>query len=397
MIRHLLRLTWNRKRSSALVALEIFASFLVLFIVVTLGIWSLHLYRQPLGYSYANVWNVTMELGETGGDASEGGEEERLGRLLQELRSIDKVEKVAAAFNVPYDHSTSQSSHDVNGRQIEFESSSVSEGYAEVLGIKPIAGRWFEPADLALAHESVVINASLAHDLFGDESAVGREFPKFSEGHETRIIGVIEAFRKNGELSIPVNFLFHLRKPHDPNGWSMRNLILRVSPTAGIATEQEILARARAIAPTWSCELRRLEDARTESFQLTLAPLAVGALIGAFLLLMAGLGLLGVLWQNVARRTRELGLRRAAGASATDVRRLILLEVVVITSISILPGAILIAQLPLLGVTAYVPAGVIAVGAVSAAALIYLLTFLCGYYPSWMATLIEPAEALRAE
>ena len=64
-----------------------------------------------------------------------------------------------------------------------------------------------------------------------------------------------------------------------------------------------------------------------ESFRSRLVPLALGATIAGFLMLMVALGLIGVLWQNVTRRTREIGLRRAAGASHGDIRRQVIMEV----------------------------------------------------------------------
>ena len=62
MTRHLFKLVWNRKRTNGLMILEIFFSFLVVFVVVTLGIYFWDNYRQPLGYSWQNVWKVTVDM-----------------------------------------------------------------------------------------------------------------------------------------------------------------------------------------------------------------------------------------------------------------------------------------------------------------------------------------------
>ena len=90
----------------------------------------------------------------------------------------------------------------------------------------------------------------------------------------------------------------------------------------------------------------------------------------------------GVLWQNVTTRTREFGLRRAAGASAAAVRRQIRLEIFVFTSVSLLAATFLVAQVPVFGFLPPVSARVYVAAFASSAALMYLLTFLCGYYPS---------------
>ena len=62
MIRHLLKLVWNRKRSNALMILEICVSFLVVFVVATLGLFFLDNYRLPLGFEWKNVWDVRVGI-----------------------------------------------------------------------------------------------------------------------------------------------------------------------------------------------------------------------------------------------------------------------------------------------------------------------------------------------
>jgi len=119
--------------------------------------------------------------------------------------------------------------------------------------------------------------------------------------------------------------------------------------------------------------------------------------VAAFLMLMVGLGLVGVVWQNVTQRTTEIGLRRALGGTATAIYTQVLGELVVITSVGLLLGTGLVVQLPLLGVMTFVGTRVFLVGLGTSLALIYLLTLLCGLYPSMLASKIQPAEALHYE
>ena len=62
MIRHLLRIVWNRRRTNLLISIEIFLSFLVLATVLILGLYLADNYRQPLGYSYQDVWSVRISM-----------------------------------------------------------------------------------------------------------------------------------------------------------------------------------------------------------------------------------------------------------------------------------------------------------------------------------------------
>jgi putative ABC transport system permease protein len=136
---------------------------------------------------------------------------------------------------------------------------------------------------------------------------------------------------------------------------------------------------------------------RASSIQFAIAPLAAVGLVAGFLMLMVALGLLGVLWQTVTQRTREIGLRRAKGAARVDVQRQILGEIAVMTTLALAAGLLVAIQFPLLDIIYFVEPHVYALGLVISVAAIYLLTLTCAWYPSRMATRIEPAEALRYE
>ena len=115
---------------------------------------------------------------------------------------------------------------------------------------------------------------------------------------------------------------------------------------------------------------------------------------------MVALGLTGVVWQSVTQRIREFGLRRAKGATIANVRTQVLVEMVIMTSIALLVGVLLLAQLTLLPLPPefkVVPAPVFFGSIAISVAAIYLLTLVCGWYPSRLATKIQPAEALHYE
>ncbi len=126
-----------------------------------------------------------------------------------------------------------------------------------------------------------------------------------------------------------------------------------------------------------------------------LAPLATGGLVALFLLIMVGLGLTGVLWQNVTRRTREIGIRRVQGATVWDVHCQILGELLVVTTLALVVGAVIVLQIPLIDPFGIVNVSDFATAILVSAGLIYVLTFMCGLYPSVLATRVQPVEALR--
>jgi putative ABC transport system permease protein len=155
------------------------------------------------------------------------------------------------------------------------------------------------------------------------------------------------------------------------------------------------MRRLQALEPTWTFETTMIEQARATSLRLQLVPLLVGGIVAGFLMFMVALGLTGVLWQNVTQRRQEIGLRRAVGAAATRIHRQILTELMLMTSLSLGVGLVLVLQLPAFDAVRFLGRGVLFAGAVVAAALIYLLSSLCGWYPSRLSTRIHPVEALH--
>jgi putative ABC transport system permease protein len=104
-----------------------------------------------------------------------------------------------------------------------------------------------------------------------------------------------------------------------------------------------------------------------------------------------------VLWQNVTRRAREFGLRRAAGASQRDIQRQVLMEITLTAAIGLIVGLVLVVQIPLIPLASFLSTGVIASGALAAVVLVLGLALSAAAYPSWLATRTHPADALRDE
>jgi putative ABC transport system permease protein len=163
------------------------------------------------------------------------------------------------------------------------------------------------------------------------------------------------------------------------------------------AFEEKLMNKLRSVMRDRTIQIEPLERARKSHMRLVLAPIAAASLVAVFLIIMVGLGMVGVLWQNVSRRTKEIGLRRALGGTAGDVHKQVLGELLVIATVGLLLGMAVVVQLPLLEIVDWMSPGVFTVGLIVSLLVMYGLTIAAGLYPSWLATKVQPAGALHYE
>jgi putative ABC transport system permease protein len=337
-------------------------------------------------------------------------------RVISAARELPEVENVAGALLPPYFMGASTRAYEKHGRRVEYGNNEVTDEFKDVLGLRIVQGRWFGREDDGASYMPVVINARMASELFPGQDPIGQNLaaerlpgqenrpqsPTDPGLEEQRVVGVVAAYREDGEIDGQAWQALY-RKPlrdADPSKRENRppsNLIVRVRPGTTASFEEPLIKHLQAIARTWSFEVAPMAEARATMIAFAAAPVAAIGLIAGFLMLMVALGLTGVLWQSVTQRTREIGLRRAKGAERTRVQRQILGELVVMTSMAVAVAAVLVAQVPIISPFYWVETHVYVVGFIMAVATIYLLTLLCGWYPSRLATRVEPAEALRYE
>ena len=402
MIRHLLKMVWNRRRNNVLLSVEIFCSFLVLFLVVVFGVYFADNYRQPLGFDYRNVLTVEVRTNESGvrpedrkartlrdGLASEA--------MLRELSAMPEIESVGGTWSEVYSNSQWETGLSYKNRNaMEYRDYATADA-AKALGIQIERGRWFSVEDDAAQYVPMVINRKLAASLFAGEDPLGKLVEEGENERKTifRICGVIGQFKQGGELSDADNYAFARWSPAADG--ALRNFVIRVKPGTPAAVEETILKRLQALQRDWTFQAESAEKARHTALKSRLLVLGAGALVAFFLILMVGLGMVGVLWQSITRRSREIGVRRALGASAGAVYRQILGELLVVTSAGLALGLLIVVQFPILQIMGWVRGQVVATSALIAMALIYALALAAGLYPSWLAGRVQPAIVLRSE
>src|SRR5262245_47806107 len=419
MILHVFKLIWNRKRTNFLMILEIFVSFLVLFAVVGVGVYTLDNWRRPLGFSIDRLWNVEVDMKQNTDDTFDAKQAENIRQVMLALKEFPEIENTAGPRLAPYQFGSSSSRYDWRGRSVDFGVAEVTDNFKDVVGLTLVEGRWFGPEDKGQNYIPVVINRNMREDLFGTGPAIGQDLnPEHRPGERAssgqdpgqttppekrqRVVGVVEAYREDGEFDGTRNYAIfrkdlELFDQADLRNRPPRNILVKVRPGTTAALQERLIKRLLAAAPEWSFEVTPLADMRSTSINFSVAPLIAVGLVAGFLMLMVALGLLGVLWQSVTQRTREIGLRRAKGAARENVRRQILGEIAVMTTLGLIAGVLVAIQFPLLDIIYFVEPHVYAISLAISISAIYLLTLACGWYPSLMATTVEPAEALRYE
>jgi putative ABC transport system permease protein len=414
MIRHLLALTWNRRRANLLLMIEIFVAFMVLAVMSTLGFWGWRAYHKPLGYSLDDVWKVGFRT-ERDRAGTEGPDPQRVRQVLTAVAGLPQVAAVAGMDGgAPYEGAKRESR--INGR--EYSYSAATDTLPAVLGIRLERGRWFGREDDGASARPVVVSEGLARAHFGAADPLGRRLdedvdrtagasPPAGPARSMRVVGVVRAYRFDpplrGDYDEPKEFLFQRLRVDGPDPSAPRSLLVKLRPGTPAAFEEILLKAMQAVAREWSFEITRYDQRQDRMVNQALAFFAVLGALAAFLLVMVALGLSGVVWQNVAQRTSEIGLRRAQGATAADIRWQFLGELMGMASLAMVPGAVVIAHFA--GVFAHlayfsigwVTTDVYLVGFAFSAASIYVLVLLAGFFPTRLATRIQPFEALRYE
>jgi putative ABC transport system permease protein len=310
----------------------------------------------------------------------------------------------------PYSFSSWNSGAKINGREMSFDNHAGTDKMPQVAGLELVAGRWFgRPDDAETGKEPIVINERFAKKVFGNESPLGKALYEPDKTEKPQeIIGVIKDYRKDGEFSSPSNVVFHrtvIRADSTADAGMVsrgrselpRVLLLRMSPGTKAQFEETLQKRLRAVGGDWSFDIRPVSAQRTQKHALYLTPLIVSGIVAGFLLLMVALGLIGVIWQNVTARSAEIGLRRAAGATAGNILTQILTELALLATLGMSLGILLMLQFPVLDLISGISAKVYLLALLLSVGIIYAITLLSGLYPSLLATRVQPTQALNSD
>ena len=354
---------------------------------------------------------VRVQILSIGSDADQSA---RTRTDLANLRAIPGVKDATVLNQVPFVNSSWNSGVRLAQEQQQSTLSATTymaeDQFIETLGLKLVAGRDFNPDEYQEASDlldgltedgsvpGAIITRSLADKLYPGEDAVGKSFYSWGD-KPIRVIGLVEHLVRPSQMGGPsareYSMVFPLRPHYNLGG----NYVIRTSPER----RAEVLAAAKKTLLANGADRIILEDnsktveeLRHEFFQ---APRAMAWLLGIVcvaLLLITALGIIGLASFWVQQRTKQIGVRRALGATRGQILRYFQTENFLLATIGIAVGMLLafainqllmgkyeMARLPLF----YLPAG---------AVLLWALGQLAVWAPARRAASIPPAVATRS-
>ena len=276
---------------------------------------------------------------------------------------------------------------------------SVSEGYFRSLGIPLVRGRLFDDRDTMDAPHVALISESLAREKWPNEDPIGHTIEFGNMDGDLRLLTVVGVVGDVRERSLekpprPTIYVNYRQRPQTTYHFSA---VVRTAgdPASVIASARKIVRELNPDVPPSTSSFTTIFAASTSGrrFNLVLFGIFAGTA-----LLLAIAGIYGVLAYSVARRTREIGVRMALGATSGNVMRLILGQATVTTSIGIFLG--LVGSFILMRFLQSMLFEVGAADPLTFAAVALLLVgvaLLAAYLPARRATKVDPIVALRYE
>ncbi len=383
---------WNKRSQNFLFLSEILISFLVVFAVFSYITYYYQNYSKPLGFDYNRVWAIAY----SGEQLSKNPDTLTTfyANLEKGLKSMPEIKEVSfASSNFPYSSSFMSTGIKFGKKEFNMISSyTVTNNYNKVWNVELADGRWFLPEDLVGKDKAIIINESLSKEMFGKDKGIGKLIGD-DVNSKMKVIGVIHDFKSDGDFS-PMNNIMFKQLDTGYLKWTS-TVLLKVHETAD-ATFESKLYKFMTNATRSAVEIQHVDEMRAAKNRNTLIPIFLFVIVAAFLIINVALGLFGVLWYNINKRKGEIGLRRAIGASGTSVSMQMVMESIILTTISLLIGCFFAIQFPLLNVF-NIPASVYVIAILIAVLFIYALVLACSLYPGKQAAAIHPAIALHED
>jgi putative ABC transport system permease protein len=402
----------GRKLSRVLVAAEVALSLVLLTGAGLLISTVVHLYRVPPGFDATNVLSAQMSLtAEKYNKTAEVWKFQR--QVIERVQQLPGVVSVATASATPLERGLntvlfrSGEVSDTSSNYLGIEFRSVSPSYFRTLSIPVLYGREFSESDSADSARVVIINQNLANQLWPHESALGKPLLA-AEGSQKEnkprvVVGVIADIKEIGldqparpTVYVPQSQVFDSFNEMT-NFWFASTCIVKTASPINLDGEiRDIVASVDPQEPV--ARIESMEKVLAHSIALQRFLMTLMGVFAGLALVLAAVGIYGVLSYQIARRTHEIGIRMALGANPTDVLRLVLREGMFVVLAGVLAGVA--AAFGLSRYLASVLYGVQPADPFTFTSVVFVLVavaLVACYIPARRATRVDPLVALRYE
>ncbi|MGH9832731.1 MAG: ABC transporter permease [Blastocatellia bacterium] len=329
-------------------------------------------------------------------------------QMLQQVQSLPGVQQAGVITQLPLTTQGLSFSFSLEGQppmpsanlpQAAFRV--ISQDYFRAMGIPLLGGRSFTPQDTADAQAVIVINRTMAERFWSGQEALGKRFKIGSSDSQNPwmvVVGVVGDVRQSSldQALKPEMYVSHLQ---DRRFFAIpRDLVVRTvsDPLAMAATVRAEIWKLDKDLPLF--RVRTMEQILSASVAGQRFNMLLLAVFAALAMLLAAVGIYGLMSYATAQRTREIGVRLALGARASDVLRLVMKQGLILTISGVavgLAGAFALTRVMtglLFGVSATDPVTFTLI-----AALLTLVALVACWIPARRATKVDPMIALRCE
>jgi predicted permease len=392
----------------ALVTAQV-AGSLMLLVIATLFIRSMrNAQRVDLGFKPEGLVNMTMDPSGIGYSAQQS--QQFFDDLLQRVRAVPGVQSASLAFAVPLGYYNSVATPIVAGYQPpksegepQVVDNYLSPGYFANLGIPMVRGRDFNDGDRQDAAHVAIINRAFADKFWPGQDAMGREFrlKDDKKQHQVQIVGIVENSRYD-DLSGDIKpFLYLPFTQEDDSSLTIFTLQVRVAggdAESIVPAVEKVIAGMAPTLPVFNVQTMMDGLDTINGFLIYRLGAVLASVMGLLGLVLAIVGVYGVVSYATSQRTHEIGIRMALGAQSREILGLVLRQGLLIVSIGLAVGLLLatvagrvVGQF-LVGVGGTDPLSFALVSVVLAA----VALFAC-WIPARRAMRVDPAIALRHE
>ena len=395
MIKYIFKSMWNQKGKSSFVIFKMFLLFIAIFLSTEFIFEKI----EPLFYDRGYTINEDVIFLHIEHKQDSIDEFYKAYELKQRLKNIQNIENVSVnhastpfiGWNSNNDVKTSDTSSNARICMVDKE-------YFEILDVNFLQGKAFTPNDTSGINQSIVITENLAKELF-ISNYLGKEL-KLSDSIKTfKVSGIVDPIKSNDYRMPKKAVFFSYTNAYEGKAhWNTAFYLIKKKRNSNLELSEIYDEIFKFLDDDkWTLrDLSYLQSHIPTANKYVKGDVMLFLLLAVFLLINLFLGLVGIFGYNIKRRVSEIGIKRAIGATKSQIRKHLVIEMIFLTLLGIIPAILILIQLPLLELIE-MKTNIFIYTLISTIIAIILIVAGSVIQPSVRASKIQPALALKQE